>query len=105
MYGYMHLLSSFSRKRKRELEEDDDEEEDNSLEEMMIGSIVQAAAQIAENVAPKKERKPRRERQQGKTFWLNGYGAWYADAIKNRLRVTRETFEMSLARVSPHITK
>ena len=72
---YSQLLNSFSEKRKlqREEEEEEEELEGGDLEEMIVASI-QATVQIAANQGlRRKNRKPRKNRQQQKMFWGNGY--------------------------------
>ena len=96
---YSQLLNSFSKKRKLQREEEEEELEGDDLEEMIVASI-QATAQIAANQCLR-----RKNRQQQKMFWGNGYENWDMDEFKGRLRINRETFMLILARVSPFISK
>ena len=72
-YLYSQLLNSFSKKRKLQREEEEEELEGDDLEEMIVASI-QTTVQIAANQGlRRKNRKPRKNRQQYKMFRGNGY--------------------------------
>ena len=103
---YAQLLNSFSeKKRKLQREEEEEELEGDDLEEMIVASI-QATVQIAANIGlRRKNRKPRKNRQQQKMFWGNGYENWDMDEFKGWLHINRETFMLILARISPFISK